>query len=131
MRGKALHMYGVFGLAPNLSVNNDQKKVCRSRRSEPLLLTERPEVPSMLLPNLKSMSGDVRIGRLWRLRWYHADEDGSESDGHRREKSAADEVAEAHASAVGRHDGGGDASAAKHRARARARRARLLDWHEK
>ena len=46
MRGKALHMYGVFGLAPNLSVNNDQKKVCRSRRSEPLLLTERPEVPS-------------------------------------------------------------------------------------
>ena len=33
--GRAFHMYGVFGLAPNLSVNSFQKGVSRSRRKLP------------------------------------------------------------------------------------------------
>ena len=33
--GRAFHMYGVFGLAPNLSVKSFQKGVSRSRRKLP------------------------------------------------------------------------------------------------
>ena len=33
--GSAFHIYGVFGLLPNLSVKSDQKKVSRSRTSCP------------------------------------------------------------------------------------------------
>jgi hypothetical protein len=35
--GSALHMYGVLGLLPNLSVKSDQKKVSLSRLSAPRL----------------------------------------------------------------------------------------------
>ena len=39
IKGSAFHMYGVFGLEPNLSVKNDQNVVSLSRRRAPTLDT--------------------------------------------------------------------------------------------